>query len=426
MSAPSGSDRPSPPLIVIGGGIGGLSTALALARRSIRSIVLEKEPEFVELGAGLQLGPNATRVLDALGVFSTIEPLAVFPRRLILGDVQSGADLFTLDLGEGFVSRFGHRYLVMHRHDLLSTLLAACQEAGVELRPGHEVTSLDDSGHDVVARCADGSEFRGAGAIAADGLWSPTRETIVGDELLEEPYVAYRGTVPREQGSPLARSDAMVMWVGPGTHFVQYALRAGAIFNQVAVFRSERQRSGDPEWGDPTELEAAFADTCPAVTEGLKAIKRDRRWPMVHRPPATTWTRGRVTLLGDAAHAMLQYAAQGACQAIEDAFVLAHAMHDADGNVAEAFGIYERLRLPRASFVQLAARYWGKACHLDGAGRAVRNALLARASTEPYDDVEWLYGYDATLPTSELLGRPDPAWAGGRVSYSSDPIEVRP
>jgi salicylate hydroxylase len=277
------------------------------------------------------------------------------------------------------------------------------------------VTRIDDAGDQVVVGCADGVELRGAGVVAADGLWSATRDAIVGDALIEEPYVAYRGTVPRDEGSPLARADAMVMWVGPGTHFVQYALRAGAVYNQVAVFRSPSFGTGDPDWGGPAELEAAFAGACDAILAGLAAIRRDRRWPMVHRAPAPTWTRNRVTLLGDSAHAMLQYAAQGACQAIEDAWVLALAVVDAGEDVPGAFAAYERARRPRASFVQQAASGWGDACHVDGVGRAVRNALLARAAAAPYDEVEWLYGYDATRPLDVLLREPGPAWDAGRV-----------
>jgi 3-hydroxybenzoate 6-monooxygenase len=405
----------TPRIAVIGGGIGGLSTALAIARSGIEVVVLEASTEFVELGAGLQLAPNATRILADLGVFGDVEQVAVLPRQLVLADARSGRDLVTVDLRAPFRDRYGHPYLVMHRHDLLSILLAACEANGVELLPGHQAIGVDDQGSEVLVRCANGEVFVATGAVAADGLWSTMRDRIVGDTLIEEPYVAYRGTVPSESGSPLARTDAMVMWVGPGLHFVQYALRAGAIYNQVAVFRSNAYESGSSTWGDAAELEATFAGTCDAIQEGLKAIKRDRRWPMLHRSPARRWTEGRLTLLGDAAHPMLQYVAQGACQAMEDALVLSSALSETDADVPRAFELYERVRRPRTELVQQAARVWGDTCHVDGIGRNVRDTLLARAAGDPYPDLDWLYGYDATRPAGELLRAALPQWRDGRL-----------
>jgi len=371
-----------------------LTAALALARAGIRSHVLEKADDFVELGAGLQLAPNATRVLADLGIYERVAEVAVFPRRLVLGDAVGGGIVTELDVGEPFRCHFGHPYLVMHRHDLLSVLLDACRESGVvKLDAGREVTGVDQDEAGVEVTCNDGSRYRGPALIGADGVRSLLRSLLSDDPLVHDHFVAYRGTLARAQAPAGARFDQMLFWIGPNFHFVQYPLRRGELFNQVAVFKSDRYQADSDDWGNPDELEERFRPACAAVKAGLHAIRRDRRWPMVHRPPISNWTAHRLTLLGDAAHPMLQYIAQGACQAIEDAHRLAVELQRHLPDVEAAFAAYQAERAPRTARVQQAAQLWGEIIHVDGIGKALRNALLGPRRADDYEPLEWLYGY---------------------------------
>ncbi|HWD03442.1 MAG TPA: FAD-dependent monooxygenase [Amycolatopsis sp.] len=383
--------------LVTGGGIGGLTATLALARDGHRVRVLERAPEFAEVGAGLQVGPNASRALDRLGLLGAATADAFFPNRLTLRDAITGARLTSLDTGEPFRRRFGYRYFVTHRADLHRAMMTACLETGlVELLPGKHVVEVDQRDTGVTVRCADGDEYVTDALIAAEGLNSPTRELLIGDgEPTDSGYVAYRGTVPIEAlagHGGLREPDGMVIWVGPSLHLVQYPVRRGELCNQVATFDTRRYtaHTGDLE----RQLLAAFEGMCPDVVTGVSLIDKSRRWSMLDRPPATGWTRGRVALLGDAAHPMLQYLAQGACQAMEDSVVLARCVGTHPGDPEAAFKNYERLRAPRAARVQTTARKWGEVLHVDGVGADLRAALLSQRAGDDFDVVDWLYGFD--------------------------------
>jgi len=260
-----------------------------------------------------------------------------------------------------------------------------------------------ESADDVVrVTCADGSVFEAEAVVGADGLWSLVRKAVHddGDPICAE-YVAYRGTIPRADAPPGTALDNMTIWVGPEMHFVQYVIHGGTLLNQVAVFRSHRFRSGCEsleDWGTPDELDNAFAPLCPAVRDAVRFIRRDRRWPMFDRLPISRWTRGRITLLGDAAHPMLQYIAQGACQALEDAVCLGDALarHEDPG---QAFLAYEAERIPRTARVQQTARFFGELKHLDGTGRAVRNALLQKRAADDFEYFDFLYGDSTASPS---------------------------
>jgi salicylate hydroxylase len=228
--------------------------------------------------------------------------------------------------------------------------------------------------------------------VAADGLGSGLRATLSADEPVSSAYVAYRGAVPLADlpdTSALAL-DEVVVYVGPHCHLVQYALRGGEIFNQVAVFRSPRALAGVADWGTPDELDAAFAGTCDAVRAALPNLWRDRWWRMYDRDPIPTWVDGRLTLTGDAAHPMLQYLAQGACQAIEDAACLGEQL--AGGDPDAALTAFATERAPRTAEVQTRARAWGDLWHAEGLFRAVRNELLRDRDPRDYRHVDWLYG----------------------------------
>jgi salicylate hydroxylase len=381
-----------PDVIVVGGGIGGLAAALALAGAGRRVRVLEQAPEFGEVGAGLQLAPNATRLLRAWGLLDQIVDAGVVPRRLVMRDALDGAELTGLDLAD-VERRYGAPYVVVHRSDLHAILVRGCKEAGVELVTGCEVTGVElgaGAAAAVSARRRDG----GAVVLAADGLTSRLRGMISDDEPVDSSYVAYRGTITAEAiGDGVSRSD-VVVYVGPGCHFVQYPLRGGRMFNQVAVFRSAAAERGDAEWGTPQELDAAFDGACAQVRTGLGHLWRDRRWPMFDREPIERWVTGRLALIGDAAHPMLQYLAQGACQAIEDAGCLGTLAGAAgpDPDWPEMLSRYAAVRAVRAGKVQRVARAWGELWHRDGPPRLARNETLRARRVHDYEHVDWLYG----------------------------------
>ena len=379
-------------ILVAGGGIGGLAAALGLARRGKRVRLLEKAAEFGEIGAGIQLAPNASRALDDLGVLEAIRPSAVFPQRIVWMDAQTGEQLTAFDLGDAFRARYGYPYLVMHRSDLLAALLDACEaHPGIVLETSKSIIAAENHGDGASVRCADGSTYEGAALIGADGLWSTIRKTVVGDgDPICSAYVAYRGAIPIEEVSSHARLEAVMLWTGPDMHLVQYPLRRGELYNQVAVFKSDRYAAGAKAWGTPDELDARFAGATDLVTAALGKIRRNRRWPMYDRLPNERWTNGRVTLLGDAAHPMLQYLAQGAAQAIEDAVVLAGAVaahDDLDAGIAA----YEAERAPRTARVQTLARTWGDYWHQHD--HTQRDVLLRARSADDYTESDWFYGY---------------------------------
>jgi 3-hydroxybenzoate 6-monooxygenase len=382
------------PTLIAGGGIGGLATALALARRGRPVHVVEKSPEFGELGAGLQLAPNAMAVLDRLGVAGALAAHAVHPRRLVWMDAFSAERIAEIDLGDAFRRRYGHPYIVMHRGDLLAVLLAACrQERLVTLEPGSEIQAVEDLGDAARARAADGRTYEAELLIGADGLHSPVRRLIADDRLVYDGLVAYRGTIPIERMSAHAGLDNVVMWVGPQMHFVQYPIRRAELYNQVAVFRSRHYTPHSDDWGTPEELDAHYAQTCEYVRGCITLMWRDKRWPMVDRKPIASWVRNRIALIGDAAHPMYQYIAQGACQAIEDALALAESVAAWPDDVPKALAAYDARRTRRAARVQMTARAMGALFHLDGVAAAVRNELMAARAGDDYAPLDWLYGY---------------------------------
>ena len=385
-------------ILIVGGGIGGLTAALALARDGYQVRVLEKAAQFAELGAGLQLAPNATRILSRLGVLDRVLDAGVRPRRLLLRSAVTADELTALDLGEPFAARYQAPYVVMHRSDLLAILYEACQAAGVELCPDSDVRAVTDGADAATAECADGTRHDGAAVIAADGLHSVVRRLFTADQPVCSGFAAYRGTARIDQVTARSGLDEVVAWIGPDLHFVQYPLRAGQIYNQVAVFRSPKYAAcpglADGQWGGPDELDEAFKACCPQVREATGFLWRDRWWPMYDREPLAVWTRGRIALLGDAAHPMLQYLAQGACQAIEDADALARALAACPGRelIGQALAHYAATRATHAARVQRTARTWGDIWHVSGVGALLRDELFRRRPADDYSYTDWLYG----------------------------------
>jgi len=380
-------------ILIAGGGIGGLAAAVALARRGRRVRVLEKAAEFGEIGYGIQMGPNIYPILQRLGVFEAMAPNVVYPDALVLADAMSGEELTRISLGEAFRARFKHPYFVVHRRDLHGAFLAACQQSeSVALEASKGLVRFRQQGGGVRVTCEDGSEYDGAALIGADGLWSPTRAAVVGDGAprLAGHYV-YRGVVPSEEIIDRRYLDSMVVYGGHNLHLVQYRLRGGAVMNNVATIESERFKRGADGAGSPEELEEAFARCTPRVRDMLRYVSRERNWVLHDRDPVTNWTDGNVTLLGDAAHPTLQYLAQGACMAIEDAVVLAAEVDRHGKDYHRAFLAYQSQRMNRTARVVLSARFFGAYIHVGGGARALRNELLAKRSWDDPWEIAWLY-----------------------------------
>ena len=385
--------------ILVGGGIGGLAAALMLSRSGLRTRVLERANEFAEIGAGLQLAPNATRLLRQYGLLDDLLETAVMPRRLVAMNALTGQQLTTLDL-QRVRSRYDAPYIVLHRHDLLDVLVGHCRkEPNLILETAKSVTTVDDRSDHVAVACQDGSTYRSEVLIGADGLSSTVRPLVVDDELHPSGYVAYRGAVPVDTVDRRAALDDVVAWMGPGMHLVQYPLRRGELYNQVAVFRSDEYLQGTEDWGTPEELDRVFSVACEAVRVAIPSLLRNRRWPMHDRLPAPRWSTGRVTLLGDAAHPMLQYLAQGACQAIQDGAALAQELPRLQQagawpaeDVQAALRGYEHRRLAQASRVQRTARTWGEIWHVGGLAMALRDEAFRLRAEDDFSRIDWLYG----------------------------------
>jgi len=380
-------------ILIAGGGIGGLAAALALAQKGRKVRVLEKAAEFGEIGYGIQMGPNVARMLDRLGVLKSLEPGSVFPEALIFADALTNEEISRISLGKAFLARYKFRYFVIHRRDLHGGLLDACKRREeIVLSPSHGLKSYEKKKDTVLVTCDNGAEFEGAALIGADGLWSPTRQAVIADGAprMAGHYV-YRGVVPDAQIVDRSRIGTMTIWGGPDLHMVQYRLQGGAVMNNVATICSRRIRRGEPDPGAPEELEEIFSRTHPSVRDNLRYVSRERNWVLHDRDPATNWTDGRVTLLGDAAHPTLQYLAQGAQMAIEDGVVLAEKVAAAGEDYHRAFMAYQRERMNRTARVVLSSRFFGEYIHVDGGARELRNELARGRDVDNPWEVDWLY-----------------------------------
>jgi 2-polyprenyl-6-methoxyphenol hydroxylase-like FAD-dependent oxidoreductase len=382
------------PILIVGGGLGGLTTALALARRGRPTRVLEGAAEFGAIGYGIQFGPNVFHVFDRLDLMGEVITVADSPPALLMLDALDGKELVRIPTGPSFRARFKYPYIIVHRIDLHNVLLDACrQNDEIELVPDAMVTGFVDDGETVSVTTADGRTFSAAVVVAADGLRSLFRQKFIGDGEHPTGYVALRTIVPMQQIPADVSRDTVVLWAGPGYHVVHYPLRHGAEFNIVAVFRTSTHAEKADAATYRAELEATYRDAHPSVRE-LNTMM-DFRWrrSVADRTPVRHWHKGRVVLLGDAAHAPLQSLAQGACMAIEDGFCLAQAIDACDGDFAAAFRRYEALRLTRTARVQLESRaLWDSFLHVEGVARDVRNATVAAWNeAHMFDCLAWLY-----------------------------------
>jgi 3-hydroxybenzoate 6-monooxygenase len=381
-------------LLVAGGGIGGLAAAYVLARSGHQVTVLEQSHAFGEIGAGIQLGPNIFKMFQYLGLTEAVNRVAFFPAGLGMNDVRTGERVIRVALGDNALAEYGYPYGVIYRVDMHNVFLDACKTLpNVTLRTSAKVESFDQDASGVRVHMADGESLKGDALIGADGLWSRVREAIVGDgKPRVSGHIAYRAVLKREEVPAHLWSDDVLLWGGEKTHLVHYPLRRGELFNLVAVFHSNKYDEGWNTFGDTAELNERFAQAVPQVKELLGKIETWKMWVLCDREPVKNWTDRRVTLLGDAAHPMLQYLAQGAGQAIEDAVVLGEALRYTQGNVDDALQKYQQARYLRTGRVQLTARFYGDIYHAAGVQRELRNQLFQGGQESAgFAGLKWMY-----------------------------------
>jgi salicylate hydroxylase len=383
--------------IVVGGGIGGLAAAVALSQQGVHVTVLEQATELGEIGAGVQLGPNAFAALDALGVGENARKRAVFTERLIMMDAVDGSEVGSFPVGQAFRDRFKNPYAVIHRADIHTSMLEATQGSNlIQVETSTKVVSVLQDDQGVTAVDQNGRIFKADALVAADGVRSVIREKLFNDPPRISGHVVYRAVVPVAEMPLDLQINAPVVWAGPDCHLVHYPLRDGQQYNLVVTFHSRDEEEWGVTDGSKEEVLSYFDGICPRARQMLHLPKTWRRWATADRNPLEKWGDGRVTMLGDAAHGMLQYMAQGACMAIEDAVTLGQAMKHCQGDVVKTFQLYEKSRIPRTARVVLSAREMGRLYHAKGVERLVRNQLWEGRTPERfYDALEWLYGWRA-------------------------------
>jgi len=391
-NAKSGND--DRPVIVAGGGIGGLAVALTLAKTGYAVHVIEQASEFSEIGAGIQLGPNAGKVLEKWGVTEHLKPHLVAPNELRMMDGVSGSLVGLIPLGGTFTNRFGAPYYVAHRGDLHRALHAACKkQKNIVLETSQPLAGYEQDETGVLAYIADGKTLRGSALIGADGLRSRVRAQMLDDGLPDYAnHTCYRTLLTPDQMPEDVRWNAATLWAGPQTHLVHYPISGGKQYNIVATVTSDWRQEGWNEPADQDELIGYFAKGCPRVKKIIRASNDYHKWALADRKPVTNWTDGRVVLLGDAAHPVLQYYAQGAAMALEDADCVAEMLARTNGAFGPAFEQYAAARQPRTARLYHESRKLGELYHATGIKRFVRNIVMRRTRPDTwYEKVTWIY-----------------------------------
>lgn len=383
------------PVLVAGGGIGGVAAALAMARQGFSVKVLEQSPQLGEIGAGIQLGPNGFAALEALGVGEAARARAVHTDEMVMMDAIDESCVGRIPTDSVFRQRFANPYAVIHRADVHRCLLEGALATGqIKVVTSTHVTTIEQTETGVTVIDAKGFRHDGLALIGADGVKSAVRQQFVGDEARVSGHVVYRAVVEHDHFPANLRWNAAAIWVGPNCHLVHYPLRGGEQYNVVVTFHSRDVESWSVSQGSAEEVKSYFDGICPRARQLIDLPKDWKRWATADREPIGQWNYGRVTLLGDAAHPTLQYLAQGACMAMEDAVTLGEALRVTDNDFDQAFGLYQRSRVARTARVVLSAREMGRIFHAKGVERLVRNELWKDRTPERfYDAMEWLYGW---------------------------------
>jgi salicylate hydroxylase len=385
-------------IAIVGAGLGGLAAALYLRHAGLQAAVYEQASDLREVGAGIVVSPNMVRTLGRLGLASRLPECAVrLEAAWEFRRWQDGRVLFVQPMGEQCERLYGAHCYVAHRADLLTLLRQALP--GAQLQLDHRCTALRQDGDGVELSLArrDGTQIRVAAdaVIGADGIHSTVQSAVAQLEARFSGSCAFRCLVPADKAPAMSLRPVQTLWLGPGRHFVHYPISGGKLVNVVAIVPAGEWRV--ESWtadGDVADLSAEFAGWDERVQQLIVSASSTKRWALYDRNPLERWSAGRVTLLGDAAHAMLPFFAQGAAQAIEDAYVLAACLKDADrASVPQALQRYEAIRRPRASQVQLMSRGRELRNHLpDGPEQAQRDAELANG--DPLRQSAWLYAHD--------------------------------
>lgn len=384
------------PVLVAGGGIGGLAAALALTKRGFTVKVLEQAAEIGEIGAGIQLGPNAFHAFDALGVGDKARARAVYTDYMVMHDALDEYQVGLIPTGEAFRARFGNPYAVIHRVDVHQSLLEGAQESGqVTFLTSTRVERVEQDDDSVTVFDQHGHAHRGIALIGADGVRSVVRQQYVNDPARVTGHVVYRAVVNKQDFPANLQWNAASIWVGPNCHLVHYPLRGGEQYNVVVTFHSREQEEWGVTEGSQAEVQSYFQDICPKARQLIDLPKSWKRWATADREPIAQWSFGRATLLGDAAHPTTQYMAQGACMALEDAVTLGEALREHNNDFLRAFDLYQRSRVARTARIVLSSREMGRLYHAKGVERLVRNDLWRGRTPERfYDAMEWLYGWN--------------------------------
>jgi salicylate hydroxylase len=384
------------PFLIAGGGIGGLAAAYALARKGFPVRVLEQAPEFKEIGAGIQLGPNIFRALEQIGLRDAVLADAHIPPAMEMRCALSGDLVTRIPLDDPrFLKKFKQPYAVTHRADIHAAILKACLDDNrVTLENERTVDTFEQDADGVTAVLQSGERIRGCALIGCDGMWSKIRDSIVADgKPRVSGHIAYRAVIKKDEVPPDLWRPDVVLWAGPRTHLVHYPLRRGELWNIVAVFHSDAYVEGWNAEADASELWARFKGQRPEVLRMLERIETWRMWVLCDREPVREWSQGRVALLGDAAHPMLQYLAQGAAMATEDAVCLAEKVAEQADDLPAALSAYVEQRYLRTARVQIMARVYGDFYHARGPAAELRDQMLGgRTPEDSYEGIAWLYG----------------------------------
>jgi len=386
-----------PSVLIVGGGIGGMAAALSLSRLGLAVTVLEQASTLGEIGAGIQLAPNAFAALDALGVGERTRARAVFTERLVMMDAVDATEVGTFVVDAAFRERFSNPYAVIHRADIHGAILDAVRTSPlITFVTSSQVTDVAEDADGVTVTDAAGRSFRADVLIGCDGVKSVIRERIVGDAVRVSGHVVYRAVVPAADMPADLRWNAPVVWAGPNCHLVHYPLRNGEQYNLVVTFHSREREAWSVTDGSKEEVLSYFEGVHAQPRQLLHKPTSWKRWSTADRDPVANWSTQRMTLLGDSAHPMLQYLAQGACMALEDAVTLGEAVRACDFDMAAAFQLYQTSRIARTARVVLSAREMGRLYHAKGVERLVRNDLWrGRTPAQFYEALAWLYGWTA-------------------------------
>ncbi len=383
------------PVLIVGGGIGGLAACLALSQLGLRVTVIEQAAAIGEIGAGIQLGPNAFAAMDALGAGARLREHAVYVDRMVMMDAVDEREVASVPLGAEFRERFGDAYAVIHRADIHGAVHEGVQAASnLSFVTSTRIVAVEQDASGVRVVDHQGRVHEGCALIGADGVKSVVRAHLVGDAHRVSGHVVYRGVVSRDDMPADLRWNAAAIWVGPNCHLVHYPLRGGEQYNLVVTFHSRVAEEWGVREGSQAEVLSYFEGIGARPRQLLDRPTSWKRWSTADRDPVGRWGHGPATLLGDAAHPMLQYLAQGACMSLEDAVTLREAIKARDGDLAAGFRLYEAKRIVRTARVVYSAREMGRIYHAAGVERLVRNSLWQdRPPARFYDALEWLYGW---------------------------------